>query len=256
MHMSRESDSTHVGEEALVLYYFGEDEKADRDRTHRHLAGCDACREELDQIRDTLEMVATAPLVEPPEGFERVMWARVSPLVATPQPAGWRAWFTVPRLAFAGGVLALIVAAFVGGRWSRQPEESRPIELLMTLSPDTARQLATEDHLERAQMVLLDVLHADAGDPDLASERERAADLVAANRLIRQSRGGSRDSTADVLDELERMLVEFVNRADGWSPSELEAFKARLDTGGMLFRLRVISAEMRQRDERRGAPIT
>jgi hypothetical protein len=254
--MSRESDSTHVGEEALVLYYFGEDEEADRDRTHRHLASCDACRAELDQIRDALELVASAPLAEPPEGFERVMWARVSPLVITPRAAGWRAWFTMPRLAFAGGVLVLIVAAFVGGRWSRQPAEPRATELLMTLSPDTARQLATEDHLDRAQMVLLDVLHAEAGDRDLASEQERAADLVAANRLIRQSRGGSRDSTADVLDELERMLVEFVNRADGWSPSELEAFKARLDTGGMLFRLRVVSAEMRQRTERRGPPIT
>jgi hypothetical protein len=254
--MSPESDSTHVGEEALVLYHFGEDDEAGRDRTRRHLAACDACRDELDQIRETLEMVATAPLVEPPEGFERVMWARVSPLVTAPKVAGWRAWFTVPRLAIAGGVLALIVAAFVGGRWSRPPAESGPTELLVTLSPDTARQLATEDHLDRAQMVLLDVLNAGADDPDIASERERAADLVAANRLIRQSLGGSRDSTADVLDDLERMLVEFVNRADGWSPSELEAFKARVDTGGMLFRLRVVSAEMRERTERRGAPIT
>jgi hypothetical protein len=104
-------------------------------------------------------------------------------------------------------------------------------------------------------MVLVEVLHAGADHPDLASERERAADLVAANRLIRQSLAGSRDTTADVLDDLERLLVEFVNRADGWSPDELEAFKARLDTGGILFRLRVISAEMRQRAERR-PPIT
>jgi hypothetical protein len=254
--MNREPEVRHLGEDALVLHYFGEDEGADRDAARHHLAGCEACREELEQIRESLEMVAAAGSPPAPEGFERVMWARVSAELEACAHQGWRAWFTMPRLAVAGGVLALIVAAFGVGRLSRPSEAPRPTELLVTLSPDTARQLATEDHLERAQMVLVEVLHAEAGDPDLASERERAADLVADNRLIRQSRAGSRDTTADVLDDLERVLVEFVNRADGWSPSELEAFKARLDTGGILFRLRVVSAEMRQRTERRPPPIT
>jgi hypothetical protein len=45
--------------------------------------------------------------------------------------------------------------------------------------------------------------------------------------------------------------VEIANHADGWSPEELDAFKARLDERGMLFRLRVVSAEIRQRQERR-----
>ena len=89
-----------------------------------------------------------------------------------------------------------------------------------------------------------------AGDwPPKASA---AADLVAASRLIRQSVSRAGDAAmADVLDDLERVLVEIANRADSWSPDELEAFKARLDAGGMLFRLRVVNAEMRQRSERR-----
>jgi hypothetical protein len=101
------------------------------------------------------------------------------------------------------------------------------------------------------------VLHADGDGPSLAAEQERAADLVAVGRLIRQSVNRAGDAAmADVLDDLERVLVEIANRADGWSPDELEAFKARLDAGGMLFRLRVVSAEMRQRSERRSAPTT
>jgi hypothetical protein len=255
--MSRESEAGHLDDEALILHYFGEDGRAERESARRHLASCEACRDELQQIRETLELVAEAGAPAAPEGFERVMWARVSAGLATPPGAGWRAWFTVPRLAFAGGLLALVVAAFVAGRWSRPPAASAPSELMATLSPESVRRLATEDHLERAQMVLVEVLHSDAGDPDLEGERGRAADLVAANRLIRQSTTtGTADATADVLDDLERVLVEFVNRADGWSADELEAFKARLDAGGILFRLRVVSAEMRQRAERRAPPVT
>ena len=256
--MNREPDARHLDEEALILHYFGDDADAGRDGARRHLAGCERCREELEQIRETLELVSAAGDRPAPDGFERVMWARVSAALDAQASArrGWRAWFTMPRLAAAGGVLALVLAAFGIGRWSRPQEATNPPELLVTLSPDTARRLATEDHLERVQMVLAEVLHADAGDRDLAGEQERAADLVAANRLIRQSLAGSRDTTTDVLDELERLLVEFVNRADGWSPEELETFKARLDSGGILFRLRVISAEMRQRAERRAPPVT
>ena len=255
--MNREPGVRHLDEDALVLHYFGEDGDADREAARRHLGGCEACREELERLRETLEMVSAAGVPPAPDGFERVMWARVSRELEARAHQGWRAWFTMPRLAVAGAVMALIVAAFGVGRWSRPAETPHPTELLVTLSPETARQLATEDHLERAQMVLVEVLHAEAGDTDLTSERERAADLVAANRLIRQSFGESRgDTTADVLDDLERVLVEFVNRADGWSADELQAFKARLDTGGILFRLRVVSAEMRQRAERRAPPIT
>jgi hypothetical protein len=254
--MNREPDVRHLAEDALILHHFGEDADAERGAARRHLASCAACREELEQIRETLEMVAAAGSPPAPEGFERVMWARVNAELDARRHTGWRTWFTMPRLAVAGGALVLLIAAFGAGRWSRPPETPRPTELLMTLSPETARQLATEDHLQRAQMVLVEVLHADAGDPDLAGERARAADLVAASRLIRQSLAGSRDTTADVLDDLERVLVEFVNRADGWSAGELEAFKARLDGGGILFRLRVVSAEMRQRAERRAPPIT
>jgi hypothetical protein len=159
-------------------------------------------------------------------------------------------------LAIAAGAVVLVAAAFVAGRWSRPLADPPPAEVLVTLSPETARRLATEDHLERAQMVLAEVLHADAGDPDLEAERARAADLVAANRLIRLSNAGPPDAAADVLDDLERILVEFVNRADGWSPEELASFKSRLDEGGLLFRLRVVSAEMRRRPERPAPPIT
>ena len=254
--MSGDQERTHPGEETLILHGLGDDAGPEADEVRRHLAGCAGCREQLEEIRATLSMVTAAETPAAPEGFERVMWARVSARLEAPPAPRWWAWLTMPRMAMAGGAVALVLAAFVAGRWSRPPEAPAPTELLVTLSPETVRRLATEDHFERAQMVLVEVLHADVNGPDLEAERARAADLVAANRLIRQSIAGTPDAAADVLDDLERLLVEFVNRADGWSPDELESFKARLDAGDILFRLRVLSAEMRQRGGRRAPPVT
>ena len=250
--MRTEPGVGHLDEEALVLHYFGEDKGATREAAERHLATCEACRDELDQIGNALAMVSASAPPEAPDGFERVMWARVSGRLEAARSTGWRAWFTRTRLAMAGAAVALVAVAFVAGRWTREPQATPPVEVLVTLAPETALVLATGDYLERAQMTLAEVLHADADGRGLAAERERAADLVAASRLIRQSVSRAGDTAmTDVLDDLERVLVEIANRADSWSPDELEAFKARLDAGGMLFRLRVVNAEMRQRSERR-----
>lgn len=255
--MSTDPGSPHLGEDALTLFCLGDDDAVGREVARRHLAGCEVCRDELEQIREALDLVADAGLPEAPAGFERVMWARVSARLDASRPAGWRAWFTPSRLAFAGGALTLVLVAFVGGRWSRPPAAPAPAELLVTLSPETARQLVAEDHFELAQMVLSEVLYSEGSGADLEAERARAADLVAANRLIRQSMSAATpDAMADVLDDLERILIEFVNRADGWSPDEQQAFKARLAAGDILFRLRVVSAEMRQRTDRRQPPLT
>jgi hypothetical protein len=253
--MSTEPESGHLDEEALILHYFGEDEGVHRKEAWRHLAACDRCRDELEQIGDALALVSAAEPPAPPEGFERVMWARVSARLESSRATGWRDWFTIPRLALAGGILTLLLAAFVAGRWTGEPVPAAPAATLGMLSAQTAIRLATEDHLDRAEVMLVEVLHTEAAGAALEAERTRAADLVAASRLLRRSMAGAGDpSMAGVLEELERVLVEFSNRADGWSPAELDAFKARLDEGGVLFRLRVVNAEMR-RGQRR-APVT
>ena len=44
--MSRESNARHLYDEALILHYFGEDGRAERESARRHLASCEACRDE------------------------------------------------------------------------------------------------------------------------------------------------------------------------------------------------------------------
>lgn len=257
--MTRPTEPPHLSDDTLVLHYYGEHQGDERKGVESHLAACGACRDALEQLQDVLGLVTEHVADAAPEGFERVMWARVQGQLeqAGRQKSSWLDLLSLRRLAFGGGMLALVLAAFFVGRVTQAPVPEAPVETLASLEPDAAVLLATREHLERAQMTLAEVLHADAGAPGLTAETSRAAELVAASRLIRQSLTPEDDRTlAGVLDDLERVLVEIANRADGWSPDELDAFKARLDAGGILFRLRVVQAEVSERRPRPAPPVT
>jgi Anti-sigma-K factor rskA, C-terminal/Anti-sigma-K factor RskA, N-terminal domain len=68
---------------------------ADRARFERHLAGCPACRQETQGLRETTALLGTAAYAPPPEGLrERVMAAVTQTRPGTPasRPARWPAW--------------------------------------------------------------------------------------------------------------------------------------------------------------------
>ena len=67
---------THVTDEDLILHFYGE-APADAARIDAHLAGCNACRANWTSLTRTLQMVDSAEVPDAPEGFERVIWAKV-----------------------------------------------------------------------------------------------------------------------------------------------------------------------------------
>jgi hypothetical protein len=155
-------------------------------------------------------------------------------------------------------VAALVVAAFVAGRWSGAPSVAPAPESVAVVPPGSTGDVPAEgvllvamgDHLDRSQMVLVELLNAEGADAaSLAAERDRAADLVAANRLIRQSAEQAGETTlAGVLDDLERVLIQIANGSEDASSDELQLLKARIESRGILFRMRVVGAEVRERE--------
>jgi hypothetical protein len=74
-------------------------------------------------------------------------------------------------------------------------------------------------------------------------------DLVDTNRLYRDAAERAGDSTvAGLLDELERTLLEIANGPSTLTPAELEAVRARLDAAALLFRVRILSDELHERE--------
>ena len=245
--------ATHATHDELVLHYYGED-AADGPRVAAHLRACRSCQASLEQLRQTLALVDTAPEGEPPAGYEATLWARLQDQLEAPPP-WWRRLTTdgPVRWAMAGTLAAVVAAAFLAGWLAREVAAPTPAASEASAAPVRTRVLivAVGDHLERTQMVLSEVMNAgDLGLTELVSDRDRASELVTANRLFRQSAELAGDASMDdVLEELERVLVEIANAPADLSASELAALRDRIERRGLVFRVRVLSDDLRARQQ-------
>jgi hypothetical protein len=243
----------HLSDDDLVLHHYGE-----RDASG-HLGACGDCRSRLTSLQQVLAAVDTAPEPVLPEGFERTVWARLEP--ALPARSGWRGWvqFSPARLALAASVLLLVTASFYAGRVT-QPSPAAPAALAEAGLRDRILLMDLNEHLDRSQTMLVELVSAGGpGDIDMALERSRAEDLVAANRLYRQTAGATGDrAVQDLLDDLERLLVDLAAAPDALSEDDIQAVRARIESEGLLFKVRVLSTAIRERQQeqirRRGAP--
>jgi anti-sigma factor RsiW len=239
----------HLSEDELILHSYGEIESADRTRVDQHLASCIECQQSKEKLARVLTMIDAAAPVEAPAGFERTVWARLEPALDQNTGSTWRTLFSFPQWALAGGVAALVIAAFVAGRFSGEEPSAPAPSAVAHVEPARVLETAVGDHLDRTQMMLVELANAETDGADvLAGEQERAVDLVAANRLIRQSAQQSGDAqVVDILEDLERVLLEVANAPATVTSNDLTDLQSRITREDLLFRLRVIASEMRQR---------
>ncbi|MBZ5579925.1 MAG: hypothetical protein LAP40_25490 [Acidobacteriia bacterium] len=237
----------HLTEETLVLHYYGD---ADEDAAvEQHCAECEACRALYHSIERALGGLEKWSVPERGAAYGAEVWKRLQPALPArsrvPIPAvSWR--WAVASLALA----AMLVLAFLAGR--SYPPGSGPAP---TVAKNTLRErvllVALSDYLERSQRMLTELANAGAAGPyDISFEQGRAADLLDESRLYRQTAARTGDDVvAGVLDELERVLLEIAHGPSRISPAELEDLRFRLQAEGILFKLRVLSANVRNQDQ-------
>ena len=247
---NEEPTMTHLTEDQLVLHYYGEMTAAEEAQAADHLTACRACHDDLRRLQRVLAVVDESVLVGPelPEQFERTVWARLEPNLGGSR-RGWLSWFVLSpgRLAWIAAIVVLVGASFMAGRLVPRPndvpsaDQLREGILLVDLS----------EHLDRSQMVLVELVSADDDGPvDISGERARAEHLVAANRLYRQTAVASGDAgIVDLLDELERVLVDLAASPQEISAEDLNTVRHRIESRSLLFKVRVISSEIRQRQQ-------
>jgi hypothetical protein len=187
--------------------------------------------------------------VPPGPAFEREVWARLEPQLPT-RRAWWADWLRPRRLMLAGSVAALLLVAFLAGRFTREIPRDTTTAAADASIAERVLVVAVVDHLDRSQMVLLEVMNSDVESAgELVAEQTLARELVSANRLYRQSAVQTGDgSTGDVLDELERTLLEIANTPVDASRDELDALRARIASRGLIFKVRVVHSEMQERE--------
>ena len=111
------------------------------------------------------------------------------------------------------------------------PQEARDRILLATVAA----------HLERSERLIAEFANA-PGTVDLSAESAWARDLLAANRLYRQSvRQAGRQRLAVVLDDLEPFLLDLAHAEAAPPAEEIAATQERIASQALLFKVRVAS---------------
>jgi hypothetical protein len=251
----------HLKEEQLVdLRYGGLVDAQLRKACEEHLAACAACRSEYQALERVLAAVDAAPVPERDEYYGARVWQHIRPRLEERRGWDWTAWFAPRRLAAVSAVAALIVGAFFVGRYgARGPNRPGLNGLTNTASNHAVRErillVAVGDHLDRSQMVLLEVVNADEKDAaggtlDISDEQKRAGELVESNRLYRQTAEHQGDAAmASVLDDLERTLLEIAHGPSKPTGPQLVQLQQRIAAKGLLLKVRVVGSEVREREK-------
>jgi hypothetical protein len=240
---------SHPSEDDLILYYYGEGDCA---AVQAHLAGCPPCRDALAALRADLGRVGEEPLPERGAGHGAQVWRALEPRLGL---ALRRSPVRRPLTRFwapAALAASLVVAFFLGRHFPAAgpaagsiPEQGRDRIFLVMVG----------DHLERTEMVLLEVVNAEGpGAVDVRAARDSAESLVAANRLFRMNAAHAGEpGVASVLDEIERVLLEVAHAPARLDPEARAQIRRRLESGDILFKVRVLESTIRSREKQMSA---
>lgn len=162
---------------------------------------------------------------EPDPYFEKRVWAKVSAEIGVRRQRRW-SWLLAP---------AALGLAFYFGRVTAVPY----------LPQEQIRGAATVEHLERSQAVLMETANVSP-----QAVQARAEELLSTNRLLRRSAQTAGElQTAELLEELERVLLEVAHSSETMDPEEATALRARIREQGLLFRVRLLELTQKQKTE-------
>jgi hypothetical protein len=267
---------THPSDEQLNDFLERELSPADHVEVSRHVEVCPDCAlvvAELQQIvRDAASLEPTSPPPHVWHQIERGKTAehegqRAEGRGQRAKAGGQAQWRAQWRPAWALATAALVIAAFLTGRLiehrarmstaatmagAQAVDGLAPAAANATAAANVRERVllvAVGDHLERSQMVLVELANAHTRDAlDISAERQSADELLASNRLYRQTAAQiGQTGVADLLDDLERVLVEVANGPSQVSMRELAAIQQRIEAQGILFKVKIIGSDIRER---------
>ncbi|HZS56464.1 MAG TPA: hypothetical protein VFA65_18810 [Bryobacteraceae bacterium] len=242
---------THLTEQELIDAYYNDAPSACRE----HLDECAECRDQLARLSELLDGVRDVPIPSRGEGYGREVWARLEPRLPIRKTRWWtRSWVLVPA------ALTLLVAAFVGGMLTVQRHQTGATQQIIAgtqpvtgiSEKDRQRILlaALGDHLDRSEILLVQLLNSNPGDAGLGDQRARARDLLEENRLLRESAFRSGDQAhAALLDDLERVFVDLANSPSRLSSEDVAGLRQRIENQGLLFKVRVTNTDTRSKGQ-------
>ncbi len=240
----------HLDEFQMVMHRFGDDAGGG---AAAHLETCERCRAEYARISTLLAAVEPPVVPERGDDYGTQVWLRIRDRL--PESKVRWLWLRPRQWAAIGAVAALVIAAFLAGEFhsSRNLQPIPGSNVARIPPPAEVRErvlvVALGDHLERSQMLLLELTHAPSQRQiDFSAEQQQAEDLVAANRLYRQTAASVGETqVARVLEQLERVLLDVAHGPSQLTEAQLKDIQRQIDAQGLVFKIRVLGSKVRSR---------
>ncbi len=239
----------HPPEEDLLLVYYNEPALDPALRTH--VANCAECADRLRGLARVLDACNEYDAPPRPGNYEMATWAKLRPHIGTPRSAK-RWWHWSPAIA------AVAAIAFFGGMFvekSKHPDGGLRTAAVATGTTPQARErillVALGNHLSRSQVVLAELVNTPAQkSTDISIAQQRAEDLLSESRLLRQTALHTGDTAdANLLGDLERVLLEIANSPSRISSPELREIQERIEDQGLLFKVRIIESNLQKKEQ-------
>jgi hypothetical protein len=234
---------THPTTEQLNEYVERALSPGDHVDVMRHVEGCSECSVVVADFQQIIREAAALGHVTPPVH----VWKQIESQVSRGQRRTTQ-WGPAWALATA----ALVILAFLTGRFVEhriapaQIASTEGVQRVDAATSENVRErvllIAVGDHLERSQMILVELANAHTRDAlDISAERQSADELLASNRLYRQTAAQmGQTNVADLLGDLERVLVEVARGPSQVSMRQLAEIQQRIESQGILFKVKVI----------------
>lgn len=232
-----------VTREAIELLAYGEAAPGERDTLERHLAACDRCRAEVEQLRTIRRAMSDRGVVDAPAGgdwtpFMSRLEARLDRLdrlrattrqERTPRDRRFPS-FRAPseiRVASWSALAAMLLLGIALGTWWAHERRAPAPQAATAPAPGVVPQevavaAVTAAHLERSKLVLLGLSNKDAADTrvDWSYERKMAGELLPDTSLYRLAAQRQRlPGLARVLRDLELVLLQASLSEDADAPT-------------------------------------
>ncbi|MGA7616629.1 MAG: hypothetical protein WBX15_15760 [Thermoanaerobaculia bacterium] len=240
----------HLTEEQLVLHHYGESTARERSDAETHLFECRECGSALTNLESFFRDLG-APVPEPAPDFEERLWERLRWRLRRderPGGSGWR-WLAVAAVFALAVSLGVLVMTRNGEVRNGSPTANAVPAPVSPQARERVFVAVVADHIDHSEITLMEMVNGNSGESVQAAQTQ-ARDLIAANRIYRQAAASSGDATvADVLDQLEPILLEIAHGPANPDPAQLTSLRRRMEEKGILFKLRVVGKEMREREK-------
>ena len=232
------SAGSHLTQDQIAGYLYGEAAP----ELAAHVAECPECHDQCDGVRRTLQLLRNWDAPELTPDYESALWQKLAASLPPPKKsfrfrrptAIWTA-----AAALAAMTVVAISLQFAGSRVQQSPADTAQ-------ASDASQRIlsvAVTDHIERTIAVLSPLVNAEpahsAQVPDLSVEQNTVEDLLAENRLYRQTAMQDKErSTAALLDEIGQVLVELEHSPAKLSGSQARDLQERLSDSSLLSKMK------------------